>query len=66
MNQAFPQHFKLFFHGKGGRYFGIWAVNVILTILTLLLTNTLAAKSGEIERMDPPFWYEGFEKTEFG
>lgn len=35
MNQAFPQHFKLFFHGKGGRYFGIWAVNVILTILTL-------------------------------
>jgi len=35
MNRAFLQHKKLFFHGQGSRYFGIWAVNVILTILTL-------------------------------
>ena len=37
MNQPYSTHsFKpLSFHGEGGRYFGIWAVNVILTILTM-------------------------------
>ena len=35
MNNAYPHHRQFFFSGEGSRYFGIWAVNIILTILTL-------------------------------
>lgn len=35
MSYPLPQHHQILFFGKGSRYFGIWAVNIILTILTL-------------------------------
>lgn len=35
MNSAYPRHRKFSFTGQGSRYFGIWAVNIVLTILSL-------------------------------
>lgn len=71
MSNAYPQHRKFFFSGEGSRYFGIWAVNVILTILTLGLYYPWAKAAvrkflwNETTLDGDPFVYHGTGKEMF-
>ena len=71
MINAHPQHHNFFFTGKGSRYFGIWAVNIILTILTLGLYYPWAKAAvrkylwNETTLDGDPFVYHGTGKEMF-
>lgn len=71
MSSALPNHRQLLFFGKGSRYFGIWAVNVILTALTLGLYYPWAKTAvrkyiwNETELEGDRFVYHGTGKEMF-
>ena len=71
MNNAYPQHHNFSFSGEGSRFFGIWAVNIILTILTLGLYYPWAKAAvrkylwNETTLDGDPFVYYGTGKEMF-
>lgn len=71
MINAYPQHHRFSFTGQGSRYFGIWAVNIILTILTFGLYYPWAKAAvrkylwNETTLDGDPFVYHGTGKEMF-
>ncbi|MFK8008114.1 MAG: YjgN family protein [Saprospiraceae bacterium] len=71
MNNVYPHHHNFSFSGQGSRYFGIWAVNIILTVLTLGLYYPWAKAAirrflwNETSLDGDPFVYHGTGKEMF-